>query len=165
MFNSKEFLSARRILALAIPSVCLIAAANPPVKPDGLGRVTGWSEWEDSVGGDMLTGSKLLVNDFQLNRVLESLGRPASTLESNQYVAVIAFAGERSSGGYTIEMNSKVLGDDLVVLWRVVCPPPGAITTQVLTRPWHLAAFLRPKGTVQVIQLEDRVLRGTAIPQ
>lgn len=127
--------------------------------------MTGWSEWEDSYGGDMLSGSKLLMNEFELNRVLENLGRPASSLESNRYGAVVVFAGERSSGGYSIEMNTKLLGDDLVVLWRVVCPPPGAITTQAFTRPWHLAAFLRPKGTVQVVQLEDRVLRGTAVPQ
>jgi len=165
MYKLKAFLPVRSILALAVSSICLIAAADPAVKEEGPGRVTGWSEWEASFGGDLLTGSKLLVNEFQLSRVLESVGRPACPLDFNQYVAVIAFAGEKSTGGYSIEMNSTPLGDDLVILWRVLCPPPGAMTTQVFTRPWHLAAFPRPKGMVRVIQMEDRVLPAKATPQ
>lgn len=144
-----------------------MAGTDPAVPADGQvrpPRVTGWSTWEGSHGGDLLPGSKLLANENQLNSFLESVGQQPDTLDFKQYGAVLAFAGERATGGYSIEMDAVPLGDDLLIRWRVLCTPADAMTTQVITRPWHLAAFLRPKGQVQVIQMEDRVLpsRGSA---
>jgi hypothetical protein len=55
--------------------------------------------------------------------------------------AVFLFGGQRSTGGYSVEVRGVTLdGDTLVIDGGVKAPPPGSITTQALTSPYAVIA-------------------------
>jgi len=59
-------------------------------------------------------------------------------------MAVVACLGERRSGGYAIEVVAvEVAAEELIVTVRETAPPPGAMTTQALTQPYHAVRVAR----------------------
>lgn len=65
---------------------------------------------------------------------------PAADFESG--VVVFLFAGQRNSGGWSVEPQSVAIeGDTAVVTAEVKGPPPGSITTQALTYPYAVVAI------------------------
>jgi hypothetical protein len=55
--------------------------------------------------------------------------------------AVFLFGGQRSTGGYSVEVRGVTLeGDTLIIDGGVKAPPPGSITTQALTSPYAVLA-------------------------
>ena len=59
------------------------------------------------------------------------------------------FLGERSTGGYAIEItNIERVGSEVRVHYRSESPDPGAMRTQALTQPHHLIGLSRVDGTV-----------------
>jgi hypothetical protein len=60
-------------------------------------------------------------------------------VDFSREMVIAVFAGECPTGGYTITIEElAVWGNELQVLVRQAGPPAGAITTQVVTYPYHL---------------------------
>lgn len=73
---------------------------------------------------------------------------PAVDLRATSVVAV--FLGTRMTGGFAVEVTgTRREGDVLVVEWREERPPRDAITAQVITSPFHLAAIPRFEGEIR----------------
>jgi hypothetical protein len=65
----------------------------------------------------------------------------APAIDFTSEKAVFLFGGQRSTGGYSVEVRGVTLeGDTLVVDGGVKAPPPGSITTQALTSPYAVIA-------------------------
>jgi uncharacterized membrane protein len=76
-------------------------------------------------------------------------------LDMARVIVAAAFAGEKPSAGYALEIaraDTTAGGVDLVVLERQ--PGPGAAFAQIITSPFHIVAV--PKGGGEVTWLEDR---------
>lgn len=59
-------------------------------------------------------------------------------------VAVFLLAGERNTGGYSIEMKGvSIEGEALVIDASVKGPARGMMVTQALTSPWEVVAVER----------------------
>ena len=59
-------------------------------------------------------------------------------------IALVACLGERRTGGYAIEIVAVEVGEtELVVTVRESAPPPGAMTAQALTQPFHAVRVAR----------------------
>lgn len=55
-------------------------------------------------------------------------------------VAVFLLAGQRNTGGWSIEPESVTIdGDTAVIVARINAPLPRSIVTQALTSPWAVA--------------------------
>jgi hypothetical protein len=67
-------------------------------------------------------------------------------------MVLAVFMGEQPTGGYRIEVAGVKTGErELVVQVRSAKPPPGAITTEVLTQPFFLAAVPRSNLVVKFV--------------
>lgn len=134
--------------AFLLPAAALLgflspAQTPPPALPDAM-------EWKGQYGGDP-QGAEALMNEVRWNMAWRRLDRSAPKLDFTKYFAVIANAGERPTGGFTIEFLDPVSqGDDLLIRWRVRSPSPDSYTTQAIAHPWKVKAFPRPKGRVKV---------------
>jgi PrcB C-terminal len=60
-------------------------------------------------------------------------------VDFDREMVVGIFLGEKSTGGYEIEIVRAEQGDSsLYFYYREKSPPPGAMVTQALTQPFHL---------------------------
>jgi hypothetical protein len=60
--------------------------------------------------------------------------------DSGEGVYLISYWGEKSTGGYSLAVESARLeGDRLTIRLRLEEPPPGAMVTQALTYPYAVA--------------------------
>jgi len=68
---------------------------------------------------------------------------------SKEMVAAV-FLGSRPTGGFEVAITGAAVRDGvLVVTYRETPPPPGAITAQVLTSPYHIVAVAKRAGEVK----------------
>lgn len=105
-------------------------------------------EWKGQQGGR--DASATVVADAKAWEALwRTLGKDAPALDFKTHCAVAAFAGERPTGGFTLDISEpEAKGDDAVVRWTVKEPAPTSFVTQAFTSPWKVKAFPRPKGKV-----------------
>lgn len=129
-----------------LPAVLIAGQAGSQAQPE--------LEWRGQYQGDASTRAIVVMNAKHWERIWRGLDKPAPPLDFTRYCAVVAYAGERPTGGYTLEFLAPVAqGDDLLIKWRVVAPAPDSYTTQALAQPWKAKAFPRPKGKVIVEQM------------
>ena len=75
--------------------------------------------------------------------------RPVPAVDFSKEMVVGVFLGSRNTGGYSVEVLSAAVEQDaLIVRYRQRTPPPGAITAQVITMPFHIVAI--PQSTADV---------------
>jgi len=159
------FLAGRLAIA-ALPGfslICSLAAAATP-GPNEPKQAIPVRAWRDVYGGDRVPGSEAVLDAGHWNNVWRKLRRDTPPLDFTTCIAVVAYAGEKGTGGYSIRFMEPVAeGNDLLIRWQVLTPEPGSMQMQVLTQPWEAQAFERPKGVVRVQQLPDSTdLAGTA---
>jgi hypothetical protein len=66
-------------------------------------------------------------------------------------VIVAVFLGSRPTAGFAVEIvGAREDGPVLVVQYRETRPPAGALTAQVLTMPYHIAAVPKRAGVTDV---------------
>jgi hypothetical protein len=64
---------------------------------------------------------------------------PAPIIDFNREMVVGIFLGEKSTGGYQVEIVQAERRDSSVYFYyREKSPPPGAMVIQALTQPFHL---------------------------
>ena len=76
-------------------------------------------------------------------------GAPLPAVDFSREMVVGVFAGTRPTAGYGVEIV-RAIGNSstLVVEYVETAPPRDAITAQILTAPYHLAAIPKRDGTV-----------------
>lgn len=127
-------------LALATVLLCGTAAHAKKEKP---------MEWKGQNGGPIDPGTEIAADAAAWTRLWLMVGQDAPDLDFKQYFAVAVFAGEKPTGGYTVEFLDPVpKGMDLTVRYRI--NPPSGFATQAIAQPWKVRAFPRVKGKVYV---------------
>ncbi|MGN6720357.1 MAG: protease complex subunit PrcB family protein [Candidatus Binatia bacterium] len=64
---------------------------------------------------------------------------PLPVVDFDKEIVVAVFLGEKSSGGYGVEISSaEVVGRSLTVFVKETSPKPGAIVTQAINQPFHI---------------------------
>lgn len=102
-------------------------------------------EWKGQYGGPIVAGTEVAADAGAWTRLWLTLGQDAPALNFEKYFAVAVFAGERPTGGYTIEfLDSVPKGSDLMVRYQI--KTPTGFSTQAITQPWKVRAFSRVKG-------------------
>lgn len=97
---------------------------------------------------DQLWSSYILGNFINPN--------PAPQIDFGSKFVLAAFAGQKSTGGYSIDItglntNAQSGTSDIAVYATLVGPTPGTIVTQALTSPYHVVEVKRQAG----FQFED----------
>ena len=136
--------NARFALALALATAAAAACAHAPRGAEV--PVMQTQEWKGAHDGPQ-TPSTAIGNDAaSWNALWRALGRTPPELDLEKFVAVAVYAGERPTGGWRVSFSAALRGDDLVVRWKIL--KPGGFSTQVLTAPWAVQTFPKPKGRV-----------------
>ena len=107
-------------------------------------------EWKGQYGGHIDAGTEVASDESAWTRLWLQLGQDAPPLDFKRYFAVAVFAGERPTGGWTIEfLEPAPKGMDVTVRYRI--NEPTGFATQAITQPWKVRAFPRVKGKVFVV--------------
>jgi len=73
---------------------------------------------------------------------------PAQEIDFSAEMVVALFLGQKSTGGYSVEITRAGLdGSNLRFYYRERSPTPGAMVTQALTQPYHLVRLSRSEST------------------
>jgi hypothetical protein len=68
--------------------------------------------------------------------------KPAPKVDFAKEMVVAVFMGSRPTAGFSVEILSAAeRGGQLVVTYRERMPSEGAMTAQILTAPYHIAAI------------------------
>ncbi len=106
-------------------------------------------EWKGQNGGSIDAENQVVTDAAGWTRLWLTLGQDAPPLDFAKYFAVAVMAGEKPTGGYTVEFLDPVpKGMDLTVRFRV--NDPTGFSTQAIAQPWKVRAFPRVKGKVFV---------------
>jgi hypothetical protein len=141
-------------LALTLTGTAVSALAQAP-SPAGE-RTTPAQEWRGQYHGQPEPGAEGVMDAHRWERLWRSLDQQAPALDFTRYCAVVAYAGQRPTGGFTLEFFEPVpQGDDFLIRWRIRSPAPDSYTTQAQAQPWKVRAFPRPRGKVKLEQVKD----------
>jgi hypothetical protein len=132
----------------ALAAAALAACAHPHPRPAPEVNVMQTQEWKGAHGGPLEPGTAVAVDAASWNKLWRDVGQAPPDLDLEKFVGVAVYLGRRPTGGWRASFAAASRGDDLVVRWRVV--KPGGFVAQVLTEPWAVQAFPRPKGRVVV---------------
>ncbi len=128
-------------LLVGLASIQLSAAGRKGEKP---------MEWKGQHGGPIAAGSTIATDMNAWTRLWRTLGQNAPPLDFKTHFAVAVFAGERPTGGYTVEfLDPAPKGLDLTLRYKIKAP--SGFTTQVISQPWTVRAFARVKGKIFVV--------------
>lgn len=106
-------------------------------------------EWKGQYGGPIDAGTEVAADEGAWTRLWLQLGQDAPPLDFKKYFAVAVFAGERPTGGFTVEFLDPVpKGMDVIVRYRIKAP--SGFATMAIAQPWKVRAFERVKGKVFV---------------
>jgi PrcB C-terminal len=79
--------------------------------------------------------------------------RPKPAVDFSKEMVVGVFMGSRPNAGFSTAVTTTTTGNGaLIVKYTETAPPPGAITAQVLTFPYHLIAIA--KADVKDVKFE-----------
>lgn len=59
-------------------------------------------------------------------------------VDFNKEMVIAVFQGEKSTGGYSIEIVNIVEDSKITVFYKEFSPEPGDFVTQALTQPYHI---------------------------
>lgn len=138
---------------------------DPPETTGTDGESSGESNMEQLASEAPGQGSKrprllLASSAADLSR---AMGARIPDAGAGTYLAV--FWGEKTTGGYSIEIQSvRVEGDRTAVRLSLKEPPPDAMLTQALTYPYAVAVVRGESLGEKNIHLEDQEGRGLDWP-
>jgi len=90
---------------------------------------------------------------------------PAPEIDFQKHAVLAAFQGRRSTGGYSITIAPYETDDEVIAKVTHRSPPPGAITIQVLTTPFHAVVIDKPTKPVRFVESQGKPLRGREAPR
>jgi len=81
--------------------------------------------------------------------------RPLPEIDFGREMVVGVFLGSRNSAGYAVEIVSvEAQPGAVVVRYHETAPARAAITAQIITSPYHLAAVPKTEGAVRFEKIE-----------
>ena len=70
-------------------------------------------------------------------------------IDFSREMVIAVFAGERTTGGFTVEVTAiDVSSGAIRVTYHESDPPPDSFLTQALTQPYHLVTTPRVEGPI-----------------
>jgi hypothetical protein len=82
--------------------------------------------------------------------------RPLPAIDWSKEIVVGVFAGSRRTGGYRVEIIGYRAEDGRTIVgYRETAPARGALTAQVITSPYAIAAIPRQSGEVVFERASD----------
>jgi hypothetical protein len=82
--------------------------------------------------------------------------RPLPKVDFARDMVVGVFMGSRPTAGYAVDIvGTRVQQGTLIVEYRETPPRADAMTAQILTAPYHLAAILKFAGPVKFEKIAD----------
>ena len=131
------------MIKLALAALLLAGTANAKKAEKPM-------EWKGQHGGPIDPGTEVATDVSGWTRLWLQLGQDPPELDFKKYFAVAVFAGERPTGGYTVEfLEPAAKGPDVTVRYRI--NDPTGFSTQAIAQPWKVRAFERVKGKVFVM--------------
>ncbi|NNN05257.1 MAG: protease complex subunit PrcB family protein [Elusimicrobia bacterium] len=130
--------------ALALALLAAASAACAHVRPAAEASVMKTQEWRGMRGGPQEPGTATATDAASWNAVWRRVGQEPPPLDLEKFVGVAVYLGQRPTGGWHTDIAAQQRGDDLIVRWKIV--KPMGFVTQVLTTPWDVQTFARPKG-------------------
>jgi hypothetical protein len=113
-------------------------------------------EWKGQQGGPIAPGTAVAADANAWIRLWLQVGQDPPALDFKKNFAVAVFAGERPTGGWTIEfLEPMTKGPDVIVKYRI--KKPTGFTTQAITQPWKVRGFPRVRGKVFVVNADAEV--------
>lgn len=99
---------------------------------------------------DPLTASARTDAEWSALWKRHNFDKPAPAVDFSKEMVVAVFMGSRPTGGFSLDITSAAeSGGRFVVSYRERAPKPDALTAQVLTAPYHIAAV--PKSALPII--------------
>ncbi|MGH9158891.1 MAG: VWA domain-containing protein [Vicinamibacteraceae bacterium] len=98
----------------------------------------------------------VIRSQAEWEKVWESLPtkKPLPQVDFEKEMLVAVFLGRRSTGGYSVRVDSvRREGPGIVVAYREVAPASGAVRTQQLTTPFVVARIVKSDGSVRFEQV------------
>ena len=137
-------------------SCCLLLGGAPPQGVDRMGQMEEAREWRGQYGGEATATARSITDEHQWTRLWRQLDKPMPALDFTRNLAVVAYAGQRPTGGFTLEFLEPVhQGEDLLIRWRVRRPAPDAFVTQAFAQPWKVKVFPQPKGKLRLEEIKE----------
>jgi hypothetical protein len=137
-------------------SISLLLGASQTPCAVVAGKSAELQEWQGQFGGANTSEAEVITDPGRWTELWKRLNKPEPALDFAHYCAVVAFAGQRPTGGFTVEfLEPSFRRKELLIRWRVRTPSSDAIVTQALTQPWTVRVFPRPKGNLKVEQIEN----------
>ncbi len=119
-------------------------AAKSAVKP-----AEKLMEWKGQGGGPKEPGAEVILDGKAWKSLWRRLGQDAPPLNFKRFAAVAVFAGEKPTGGFSVEFQEPVKKEhDLLIGYRVL--EPTGMVTEAFTQPWATRAYPRPKGKILI---------------
>ena len=77
-------------------------------------------------------------------------------VDFSKEMVIVATLGTKRTGGYSIEIVSAEARDkSLIITVKKSAPPPGAITVQALTAPYHFVAVRRSDLKAEFVESQE----------
>jgi RNA polymerase sigma factor (sigma-70 family) len=106
----------------------------------------------------VLRGAEEWAKVWAVAAIAEVPKKPTPAVDFSKEMVLVAFMGQRNSGGHSIQITRVVrTGDDLTVYVRERAPAPGEAADSVITHPYHLVVVPAVKGRVR---FEDDAKKG-----
>jgi hypothetical protein len=136
-----------RTIALLIAATALMQASQPPPSP---GAVRTLDRGAQSNIDSARQAVAHTAAEFAAIWKAHNYDKPAPAVDFSREMVVAVFMGSRPTGGFSVEIVSATERDgQLVVTYRERLPQPDAITAQVLTSPYHIAAIPKSEKPVR----------------
>lgn len=103
---------------------------------------------------DRLTASARTEAEWTALWKKHNFDKPVPRVDFSKEIVVAVFMGSRPTAGFEVEIMSAEERDGaLVVAYREAAPKAGAVSAQVLTAPYHIAAVPKASGPVRFQKL------------
>jgi len=97
---------------------------------------------QDAYGGREVACNETITSQAQLSKMYSELNLedvPAIDFKKNNVVAL--FLGQKSTGGYSISIDSLIIKNNTTVIIVLKSPPSGDIVSMALTAPYCIASI------------------------
>ncbi|TPW18840.1 MAG: exported protein of unknown function, partial [Elusimicrobia bacterium] len=104
------------------------------------------AEWKGHSCGVAEPGARVISDEASWRALWkDAFGQEAPAVDFARFVAVAAFAGSRTTGGWSAELLApEAAAQGVVVPYHLKGPAPGAFVTMAFTAPYAVRLYRRP---------------------
>jgi hypothetical protein len=133
--------------ALALAAAALMQASQSPSSPGALRTIDRGAQSNIDSTRQAVARTEA---EFVALWKAHNYEKPAPAVDFTREMVVAVFMGSRPTGGFSVEIVSAAeRGGEIVVGYRERLPSADAMTAQVLTSPYHIAAIPKSEKAVR----------------